>query len=201
MARNFAQRLNAVAPSVTLAMNARALELKARGVDVFAFGVGEPDFEPPQVVLDAAKRAIDAGSSKYTAVTGIPPLKEAICEATEKRRGWRPKAANVCVSVGAKHTLFNLAVALYDPGDEVVIPKPYWGELSGASPAPRSHADSQSTRARRMAGSSRRMPSNALSRREPKRSSCARHRTRPERPIRRLRRAASSTFFESTIAG
>jgi aspartate aminotransferase len=107
-------------------MNSKALELKAKGVDVFAFGVGEPDFEPPEAVREAAKRAIDAGCSKYTAVTGIPALKEAICDATERSRGWRPKNENVCVSVGAKHTLFNLALALYEPGDEVVIPKPYW---------------------------------------------------------------------------
>jgi aspartate aminotransferase len=126
MGRKLASRLSVVAPSATLAMNSRALEMKARGVDVFAFGVGEPDFEPPQVVLDAAKRAIDEGCSKYTAVTGIPKLKEAICDATETMRGWRPKPENVCVGVGAKHVLFNLAVALYDPGDEVVIPKPYW---------------------------------------------------------------------------
>lgn len=126
MARQLASRLSAVAPSVTLAMNARALEMKARGVDVFAFGVGEPDFEPPQAVRDAAKRAIDEGCSKYTAVTGIPALKAAICEATEAMRGWRPKPENVCVSVGAKHVLFNLALALYEPGDEVVIPKPFW---------------------------------------------------------------------------
>jgi aspartate aminotransferase len=124
--RDLATRLNAVAPSVTLAMNARVIDLRARGVDVFAFGVGEPDFEPPPAVLDAAKRAIDAGCSKYTAVTGIAPLKQAICDATEKMRGWRPRPENVCVSVGAKHALFNLAVALYEPGDEVVIPKPYW---------------------------------------------------------------------------
>jgi len=123
---SLASRLSAVSPSITLAMNARAMELKARGVDVFAFGVGEPDFEPPQAVLDAAKKAIDAGCSKYTAVTGIPALKEAICEATEKARGWRPEPKNVCVSVGAKHVLFNLALALYEAGDEVVIPKPYW---------------------------------------------------------------------------
>jgi aspartate aminotransferase len=115
-----------VAPSITLAMNSKALEQKAKGVDVFAFGVGEPDFEPPEAVREAAKRAIDAGCSKYTAVTGIPALKEAICEATERSRGWRPKNENVCVSVGAKHTLFNLALALYEAGDEVVIPKPYW---------------------------------------------------------------------------
>jgi aspartate aminotransferase len=140
VARQFASRLSAVAPSVTLAMNSRALELKARGVDVFAFGVGEPDFEPPQAVLDAAKRAIDNGCSKYTAVTGIPALKAAICDATEATRGWRPKPENVCVSVGAKHVLFNLALALYEPGDEVVIPKPFWVSypeqvrLAGASP-------------------------------------------------------------------
>jgi len=124
--RNFASRLSSVAPSVTLAMNARALELKARGIDVFAFGVGEPDFEPPQLARDAAKRAIDEGCSKYTAVTGIPALKQAICKATEEMRGWRPAPENVCVSVGAKQALFNLAVALYEAGDEVVIPKPYW---------------------------------------------------------------------------
>jgi aspartate aminotransferase len=123
---NLASRLSVVAPSVTLAMNARAQEMKAKGVDVFAFGVGEPDFEPPAHVLDAAKKAIDAGCSKYTAVTGIAPLKQAICEATERMRGWTPKPENVCVGVGAKHALFNLALALYEPGDEVVIPKPFW---------------------------------------------------------------------------
>jgi aspartate aminotransferase len=118
--------LSVVAPSITLAMNSKALELKAKGVDVFAFGVGEPDFEPPEAVREAAKKAIDAGCSKYTAVTGIPALKEAICDTNERLRGWRPKPENVCVSVGAKHTLFNLALALYEPGDEVIIPKPFW---------------------------------------------------------------------------
>ena len=123
---NLASRLSVVAPSVTLAMNARAQEMKAKGVDVFAFGVGEPDFEPPAHVLEAAKKAIDTGCSKYTAVTGIAPLKQAICEATERMRGWTPKPENVCVGVGAKHALFNVALALYEPGDEVVIPKPFW---------------------------------------------------------------------------
>jgi aspartate aminotransferase len=107
-------------------MAARAMELKSRGVDVFAFAAGEPDFDPPKAVLEAAKKAIDEGASKYTQVTGIPALKQAICQATEAMRGWRPEPANVCVSVGAKHVLFNLAMALYEPGDEVVIPKPYW---------------------------------------------------------------------------
>jgi aspartate aminotransferase len=126
MPRSLAQRLSVVAPSVTLAMSARAQEMRARGVDVFAFGVGEPDFEPPAHVKEAAKRAIDTGASKYTAVTGIPSLKKAICDATTRRRGWTPTPDQVCVSVGAKHALFNLAVALYDPGDEVIIPAPYW---------------------------------------------------------------------------
>jgi aspartate aminotransferase len=108
-------------------MNARAAELRAKGVDVFAFGVGEPDFEPPTFVRDAAKRAIDEGlTSKYTAVTGIAPLKKAICEATARSRGWTPTPDMVTVSVGAKHALFNLALALYQPGDEVVIPAPAW---------------------------------------------------------------------------
>jgi aspartate aminotransferase len=107
-------------------MNTRALELKAKGVDVYAFGVGEPDFEPPAHVLEAAKKAIDAGASKYTAVSGMPALKKAICEATLRMRGVSVAPEEVCVSVGAKHALFNVALALYEPGDEVLIPAPYW---------------------------------------------------------------------------
>ena len=126
MSTSLARRLDAVQPSVTLAMNARAADLRAKGHDVFAFGVGEPDFEPPPFVLDAAKAAIDKGVSKYTAVTGIPALKQAICKRTAEVRGWSPKPSQVTVSVGAKHALFNLAIALYEPGDEVVIPAPYW---------------------------------------------------------------------------
>lgn len=126
MPLGFAQRLSAVSPSVTLAMNARAADLRAKGNDVFAFGVGEPDFEPPPHVLAAAKAAIDAGASKYTAVSGIAPLKKAICESVAKTRGFTPKPEQITVSVGAKHALFNLAVALYEPGDEVIIPKPFW---------------------------------------------------------------------------
>jgi len=121
-----AKRLDAIAPSATLEMSARAAALRARGVDVFAFGVGEPDFEPPRFVLDAAKAAIDSGASKYTAVTGIAPLKEAICAATARSRKWTPEPGQVTVSVGAKHALFNLAIALYEPGDEVIIPAPCW---------------------------------------------------------------------------
>jgi len=123
---SLARRLDVVQPSVTLAMNARAAELRQKGIDVFAFGVGEPDFDPPSFVLDAARASMDKGISKYTAVTGIAPLKDAICKRTAEARGWSPKTGQVTVSVGAKHALFNLALALYEPGDEVVIPAPYW---------------------------------------------------------------------------
>src|SRR5262252_588919 len=113
MPHSLAKRLDAVAPSVTLAMNARAAEMRARGVDVYAFGVGEPDFEPPAFVLEAAKKAIEKGGvSKYTAVTGIAPLKEAICARTTRLRGFHPTPDMVTVTVGAKHALFNLALAL-----------------------------------------------------------------------------------------
>ena len=140
MPLSLARRLDAVQPSVTLAMNARAAALRAEGKDVFAFGVGEPDFAPPRFVLDAAREALAKEVSKYTAVTGIAPLKQAICARTEKARGWAPKPSQVTVSVGAKHALFNLALALYEPGDEVVIPAPYWVsypeqvKLCGATP-------------------------------------------------------------------
>jgi aspartate aminotransferase len=125
-----AKRLDAVQPSVTLAMNQRAADLRAKGLDVFAFGVGEPDFDPPACVIEAAHGAlvgkVTGGVSKYTAVTGIPALKQAICKHTDRARGWHPKASQVTVSVGAKHALFNVAIALYEPGDEVIIPAPYW---------------------------------------------------------------------------
>lgn len=129
MPLSLARRLDVVQPSVTLAMNARAAELRAKGVDVFAFGVGEPDFEAPAAVLEAARNALAPGAasvSKYTPVSGIPALRQAICARTAAVRGWTPKPSQVTVSIGAKHALFNIALALYEPGDEVVIPAPYW---------------------------------------------------------------------------
>ena len=126
MPHGLAHRLSVVVPSVTLAVNAKANALRAKGIDVFGFGVGEPDFDPPAHVLEAAKKAIDSGAHKYTPVTGIPALKKAIADDHQKRRGHEIKPENVCVSVGAKHALFNVALALYEPGDEVVIPAPCW---------------------------------------------------------------------------
>ncbi|MDI1475861.1 pyridoxal phosphate-dependent aminotransferase [Polyangium sp. y55x31] len=115
-----------MAPSATLAMAAQAARLRSQGHKVYPFSVGEPDFEPPRHVLDAAKAAIDKGVSHYTAVTGTPELKAAICAATERDRGYRPAPNEITVSCGAKHALFNVALGLYEPGDEVVIPAPYW---------------------------------------------------------------------------
>jgi len=121
-------------------MAARAAKLREQGHRVFAFGVGEPDFETPEHIREAAKKAIDRGASHYTAVTGTPALKKAICAATERDRGWTPRPEQVVVSCGVKHALFNLALALFDPGDEVIIPAPYWVSypeqvrLAGATP-------------------------------------------------------------------
>lgn len=134
-------RLKVIRPSATVAVAQRARELKAQGVDVLSFSVGEPDFDTPEHIRDAAKQAIDAGATRYTAARGIPELREAICAASAKRReGVSYDPSEVVVSVGAKHTLFNLALALYDPGDEVIIPAPYWVSypeqvrLAGAEP-------------------------------------------------------------------
>lgn len=140
MSTRLAARTGTIAPSSTLAMSAKAAELRGKGHDVIAFGVGEPDFEPPAAVLEGAKAAIDRGVSKYTAVSGTLQLKQAIQNATEAKRGYVPRLAEIVVSVGAKHTLFNLALALYEPGDEVIIPTPYWVSypeqvrLMGATP-------------------------------------------------------------------
>src|SRR5687768_3127817 len=112
-APSLAKRLASVQPSATVAITQRANELVAQGVDVIAFSLGEPDFDPPAPVLEAAKRAIDRGAHKYTAPRGIKPLLEAVCRDSKARRGGvEHTPAEVVVSVGAKHSLFNLALAL-----------------------------------------------------------------------------------------
>ncbi|HSN99702.1 MAG TPA: aminotransferase class I/II-fold pyridoxal phosphate-dependent enzyme, partial [Candidatus Nanopelagicales bacterium] len=126
MPRKLADRLSTVAPSATLAMAAKAARLRAEGHKVYPFSVGEPDFDTPAHIREAAKAALDAGATHYTPVTGTAELKSAICAATERHRGWRPLPSQVTVSCGAKHALFNLAVSLFEPGDEVIIPAPYW---------------------------------------------------------------------------
>jgi len=122
-----AQRLSAVKPSATVAVAQRARELAAQGIDVLSFSVGEPDFDTPAHICEAAKAAVDAGATRYTESRGLLDLRKAICEASAKRRaGVTYDPSEVVVSVGAKHTLFNLALALYDEGDEILIPAPYW---------------------------------------------------------------------------
>lgn len=123
-----AKRLEAVKPSATVAITDRARQLKADGKDVISFSVGEPDFGTPEHIQKAAIDSIVGGkASHYTAARGIVELRQAICEDSARRRGGQRHQPNeVVVSVGAKHTLFNLALALYDEGDEVIVPAPYW---------------------------------------------------------------------------
>jgi aspartate aminotransferase len=126
MPTRLAQRLDVVQPSATLAVSARAAALKAQGKTVYPFGVGEPDFDTPAHIRDAAKLALDKGATRYTAVPGTPELRKAVAEHSSKTRGVPCKPEQVVVGVGAKHVLFDLALALYEPGDEIIIPAPYW---------------------------------------------------------------------------
>jgi aspartate aminotransferase len=121
-----ADRLKTLAPSSTLAVQAKARELQRRGVDVVSFGAGEPDFDTPERIKDAAIGAMRRGQTKYTEVGGIPELRAAVCAKFQRDNGLAYEPADVLVSCGAKHTLFNLAVAVFDPGDEVLVPSPYW---------------------------------------------------------------------------
>ena len=118
--------LGRIQPSATLAMTTRVLELKRQGIDVIGLGAGEPDFDTPDHVKEAGIRAIRDGQTKYTNVDGTAELKEAICAKFARDNGLRFGPDQVTVNVGGKHTLFNALVATVDPGDEVVIPAPYW---------------------------------------------------------------------------
>jgi aspartate aminotransferase len=120
------RRVQAVAPSLTLAITAKAAALKAAGEDVVGFGAGEPDFDTPQPIKDAAIRAIQDGRTKYTAVDGIAELKTAIAERIRVEHGISIKAPGIAVTVGAKQAIYNLLLAAVNPGDGVLIPAPYW---------------------------------------------------------------------------
>ena len=121
-----ADRLKTLAPSPTLAMQARAKAMRAQGIDVISFGAGEPDFDTPHRIKDAAIRAIEKGQTKYTEVGGIPELRAAVCLKFKRDNGLDYAPDEVTVSCGAKHTLYNIFMALLNPGDEVLIPSPYW---------------------------------------------------------------------------
>ncbi|UCG78067.1 MAG: pyridoxal phosphate-dependent aminotransferase [Nitrospirota bacterium] len=119
-------RVKSVKPSPTLSMDSKAKEMKAAGVDVISFGVGEPDFDTPDNIKAAAIKAINEGFTKYTPVPGIPALREAIANKLKKDNGVEYKPEEIIVSCGAKHSLYVAAQALYEKGDEVIIPAPYW---------------------------------------------------------------------------
>lgn len=115
-----------VKPSPTIAVTTKANELKAAGKDVIGLGAGEPDFDTPQNIKDAAKAAIDAGKTKYTAVDGMPELKKAICAKFKRENGLQYAPNQVSVGTGGKQILYNALMATCNPGDEVIIPAPYW---------------------------------------------------------------------------
>jgi aspartate aminotransferase len=118
--------LSRVKPSPTIAVSNLAAELKAKGQDVIGLGAGEPDFDTPQNIKDAAIAAIHAGKTKYTAVDGIPELKQAICAKFKRDNGLDYTPAQVSVGTGGKQILYNALMATLNPGDEVIIPAPYW---------------------------------------------------------------------------
>ncbi|TWT57820.1 Aspartate aminotransferase [Thalassoglobus neptunius] len=127
-------------PSATIAAATKAKELKASGVKVYEFTLGEPDFTTPEHICDAAKQAIDAGETHYTPAAGTPRLKQAICDRYQRDYNLSYEPSQVVVSNGAKHSIHNVLSALCGPGDEVIIPTPYWVsysalvELTGATP-------------------------------------------------------------------
>jgi len=126
--------------SPTLAITARVNQLKAQGKDIIGFGAGEPDFDTPDDIKEAAIKAIKDGKTKYTPVGGILELKQAVCDVVNTEYGMQTTPANVIVSCGAKHSLYNLFLTLFESGDEVILPAPYWVsyppmlEIAGATP-------------------------------------------------------------------
>ena len=121
-----ANRMENLSPSVTMAITALARELKAQGKDILSFSAGEPDFDTPEIIKQAAIKAINDGQTKYTAVEGIIATKQAIINKLKKDHNLDYKLDNILISNGAKHSLFNLFQVLVEDGDEVIIPAPYW---------------------------------------------------------------------------
>jgi len=119
-------RAKSLKPSPTLAINAKAKSMQAQGIHVISFGAGEPDFDTPENIKQAAKKALDEGFTKYTAVGGIDELKDAIINKFKKDNQLTYKRSEVLVSCGGKHSFYNLAQAIFDQGDEVIVPAPYW---------------------------------------------------------------------------
>lgn len=120
------KKLQTISPSPTLTIDAKMKSMKAQGVDVVGFGAGEPDFDTPQYVKDAAIHALENGFTKYTPASGMLSLKEAICRKLARDNSLEYEPANIVVSNGAKHSLVNTFMAICNPGDEVIIPAPFW---------------------------------------------------------------------------
>ena len=122
----YSRKAKNINPSITLAITAKAKELKENGVDVVSFGAGEPDFNTPKNIIDAAKKAMDEGKTKYTAAAGIPELKQALCKKLKEDNNLDYKPENIVISTGGKQALGNAFMAILNPEDEVLIPVPYW---------------------------------------------------------------------------
>lgn len=123
---NLSFKANKIEPSVTLSITAKAKELRQKGIDVVSFGVGEPDFNTPRNIIEAAIKAMENGNTKYTETNGILPLRNAICDKLKKDNNLQYKPEQIVVSNGAKQCLANVFFALLNPGDEVIVPSPYW---------------------------------------------------------------------------
>ena len=126
MSIKLSQRVQAVKPSPTLAISARASEMRAAGKDIIGLGVGEPDFNTPDHINEAAIQAIHDGKTRYTAVDGTPELKQAVIDKFKRDNGLDYAADQILISSGGKQSFYNMAQATLDPGDEVIIPAPYW---------------------------------------------------------------------------
>lgn len=120
------KRISRIEPSATLSISAQAKKMKAEGLDVIGFGAGEPDFDTPRHIKEAAKQALDEGFTKYTPASGIKELKEAVCQKFRRDNNLDYSPEEILVSCGAKHSLFNAVLALCDERDEAILPSPYW---------------------------------------------------------------------------
>jgi len=140
MKYHISQRAASLAPSLTLAIDSKAKQMKAEGQDVVGFGAGEPDFDTPQHIKDAAAKALADGFTKYTPSSGIPELRQAIADKFKRENGLSYKPSQIIVSCGGKHSCYNIILATCQEGDEVIIPSPYWlsypemVKLAGAKP-------------------------------------------------------------------
>ena len=135
-----AQRLTQIKPSPTLAVNAKAKELELKGIDIISLAAGEPDFDTPQNIKEAAIKGINEGQTKYTAVAGTNELRQAVCDKFQKENNLSYTIDEIIIGTGGKQVIYNLLMATINEGDEVIIPAPYWVSypdmvlLSGGTP-------------------------------------------------------------------